>query len=117
MVSVFPTAEAVEMIFIDFKRGSALVVKRAEGKSARRAKLRQFKIKSVKTNEVSEVNPVFYVLKDIRHISLHFILVMRKETIQVGIPSKFFGGESAREIMSLHKYLQKSAFFEGKIEK
>ena len=59
MISVFTTAEAVVMIFIDFKRRVALVVKRAAGEAA------SVQVKTVIANKVSEVYPVLYVLKDV----------------------------------------------------
>jgi hypothetical protein len=64
VISVLTTAEAVVMIFIDFKRRVALVVKRAAGEAA------SVHIKTVIANKVSEVYPVFDVLKDVGcHIS------------------------------------------------
>ena len=59
MVSVSTSPEAMEMIFIDLKAGRPFVVKRAEGKSA------AVHIEPVVAYKLSEVYPVFNVLKNI----------------------------------------------------
>ena len=103
------------MIFIDFKRRVALVVKRAEGKSARRAKLRQFTIKTVIANKVSEVYPVFDVLKDVGcHISSPDYKCERTDLIGV-CRQDYFGEIISSGNWSSHKVRNGRALFSGLI--
>lgn len=104
MVSVLTTAEAMVMIFIDFKGRVPLVVERAAGEAA------PIHFQTVIANEVFEVYPVFDVLKDIAcHISSLIFEIERSLFIR---QAERYSGERTSWLKTFsHKVVQKSAFF------